>query len=122
MLDEEDLKMTNIYASAHEVEKAVRRSEEFSALKNAYEALKLDKEAFTQFKELQKNQIELRKKQFTGDIDGKDLVEFQEEVKKAARFPSLMKLESKEKALAEIVDELNGIMFKPIHELYQDKG
>ncbi|KRL99692.1 YlbF family regulator [Liquorilactobacillus satsumensis] len=113
--------MSNLYDAAYEFEDQIRQSAEFKALTKAYNQLKTDDEAFAEFKKLQKMQIEFGKKQVSGKVEQQDLDALTQEGKKASSYKALLELEEKEQTLAKIIDEVHGIMFKPVEELYTAK-
>ncbi|MBO8440918.1 MAG: YlbF family regulator [Firmicutes bacterium] len=98
-----------------------KKTDEFVALEKAYKNMKSNNEAFEEFKKFQKLQFSLRKK----DLSQEELTE--EEVKKAqdqaakiGSFDEIKDLMKKEKAVNDLLSDLNKILTDPIRDLYDE--
>lgn len=109
----------NIYDSANQLEQDLRSTQEYKDLKTAYDAVKADESAYQQFKEFQKAQIDFQNKQMQGSTQETDLDNIKELGAQVEKVKVIMNLMNKERALAQLIDEINQIMFKPVSELYQ---
>lgn len=109
----------NIYDSANQLEKDLRSTQEYKDLKAAYDVVKADESAYQQFKEFQKAQIDFQNKQVQGNIQESDLNDIKDLGEQVEKVEVIMNLMNKERALAQLIDEINQIMFKPVSELYQ---
>ncbi|KRM90351.1 YlbF family regulator [Liquorilactobacillus cacaonum] len=112
--------MINIYDSANQLEQDLRKTKEYADLKIAYEDVKKDPIAFKQFKEFQKTQIDFQNKQMQGTVQEQDIDSIKELGEQVEKVEVIMNLMNKEKILAQLIDEINQIMFKPVSELYED--
>lgn len=113
--------MSNIYDSAHEIERELRELPEFLALKEARNAVDSNEESKALFAEFQEFQQILQQKQMSGE-------EFSEEdTKKAGEISGKVQQDTlindlmmKEQSFSLIVNDLNGIIMTPVRELYQN--
>ncbi|UFU00470.1 YlbF family regulator [Radiobacillus kanasensis] len=113
--------MANMYDSAYDLEKAIRNSDEFQALKQAYETVMADEQAKKMFDDFRKTQIELQEKQ----MQGQEITE--EEVEKARKVVELVQqheqisnLMEQEQRLNVVINDVSRIITKPLEELYGD--
>lgn len=112
--------MVNIYDTANQLEKDFKESTQYKELKEAYEALKADEDAYACFKELQSLQEKMQHKQMQGGITEEDFKELQLVGERAKEFKTLQDLMVKEQGLSMLMDEISKIIFQPVQELYQD--
>lgn len=114
--------MVNVYDTANQLQEDLRKTQEFAALKEAFEELKKDEEAFNAFQDLRRAQMELQKREEAGtlgDIKPEEAKAMHEKGQKAASYDTVKKLMEKERALSATMDEINKIIFTPITELYE---
>ncbi|WP_077623151.1 YlbF family regulator [Sediminibacillus massiliensis] len=111
--------MPNIYDSAYELEKAIRDSEEFKGLKDAYDKVMADESAKKMFEDFRTTQMSLQEKQ----MQGQEITE--EEVESAKRVVELVqqheeisKLMEQEQRLNVVINDVSRIITKPLEELY----
>lgn len=110
----------NIYDSANQMERDLRETQEFVALKEAYEAMKQDAATFEMFKQFQTMQIQLQQKQYQGQQPSEDEIkQAQELAGKVGQVDSIKALMEKEKAVDQLLSDVNNVITKPIQELYQ---
>ncbi|MGO4864672.1 YlbF family regulator [Ligilactobacillus ruminis] len=113
--------MINIYDTANQMERDLRKTSQYQELQTAYEALKADEKAFKCFNEIHSLQEELQKKQMSGQKPTEDdFKKLQDLCKEADGYETLQTLMQKEQALSMMMDELSKIIFRPIQELYKD--
>lgn len=112
--------MINIYDNANDMAENLQKTQQFQDLQHAFDMLKLDAVAYGLFKQFQDKQIELQQKQAQGlEFAPDDLSKLQELGDKIKDIDAIKKLISKEQALAQLMDELNSIISKPIADLYK---
>ncbi|KGX92590.1 hypothetical protein N781_14765 [Pontibacillus halophilus JSM 076056 = DSM 19796] len=111
--------MANIYDVAYDLEKAVRNSEEFTGLKEAYEAVMADPEAKEMFDSFRNTQIELQQKQMQGqEISEEEVEQARGIVEKVQQHPQISKLMEQEQRLNQTINDISQIITKPLEELY----
>ena len=112
----------NIYDSANQIEREIREIPQFIELKEAFDLLKADEEAYKLFIEFQELQLSFQQKQMTGeefsDEDAEKAQSLTEQVQASEKIANLMQ---KEQAFSVIINDLNRIIMTPVKELYEDK-
>ncbi|GAJ25198.1 hypothetical protein JCM15457_53 [Liquorilactobacillus sucicola DSM 21376 = JCM 15457] len=112
--------MINIYDYANQLEQNLRQTEEYQELKKAYADVKADENSYKEFKKFQEAQMEFQNKQAKGELTDSDVDKIKSLGEKIEKKKVIMTLMEKERKLAQVMDEINKIMFKPVNELYQD--
>ncbi|GAA0471107.1 YlbF family regulator [Alkalibacillus silvisoli] len=114
--------MANIYDLAYDLEKGLRESEEFQALKNAYETVMNDPSTKQMFDNFRDTQLNLQQKQ----MQGEEITE--EEVNKAKQVVELVqqnedisKLMEEEQRLNTVIGDVSKIITKPLEDLYGEE-
>ncbi|HLR52378.1 MAG TPA: YlbF family regulator [Candidatus Avamphibacillus sp.] len=111
--------MSNIYDNAYGLEKAIRESNEFKALKEAYEAVmenEISKKLFEKFRD---TQMELQEKQMTGqDITEEEVEQARKVVEDVQQHEQIAKLMEEEQRLNLVINDVSRIITKPLEELY----
>ncbi|MFD1317826.1 YlbF family regulator [Loigolactobacillus zhaoyuanensis] len=109
----------NVYDTANKLEGELRQIDEFVALQATYDAMKQNKTAYDMFKQFQKVNIELQQKQMQGqELTDAEINKAHELADKVGKFDEVQALMEKEKAMSQIMDDLNQIITKPVQELY----
>lgn len=112
----------NIYDTANQLERDLRETDEFQKLEKAFNELNNDEEAkelYNQFRLVQQN---LQQKQMTGqELSEEDTQQAQELSTKVNENEVLTALIEAEKAVGQIIDDINQIALKPIQDLYQSQ-
>lgn len=109
----------HLYDHAYGLEKAMRKSPEFSHLKQMYAAVANDAAARTLFDEFRNVQLELQQKQIEGrDITEDEVMEAQEIANRVQQNPKVAKLMEAEQRMSMVITELNKIILKPLDDLY----
>ncbi|WP_155286543.1 YlbF family regulator [Lacticaseibacillus zhaodongensis] len=112
--------MINIYDNANTMAEALQQTQQYQDLKQAFDMLKLDAVGYGLFKQFQEKQLELQQQQSQGqDIDPDSLKKLQELGDKIKDIDAIKTLITKEQAMAQLMDELNAIVNKPISDLYR---
>lgn len=110
---------TNLYDQAYVLEKAVRRSTEFSHLKQMFEAVANDPAARDLFDEFRNVQLQLQHKQMEGlHITDEEVMKAQEIANRVQQHHKVAKLMDAEQRMSMIIAELNKIILKPLDDLY----
>lgn len=113
----------NLYDSAYELEKAVRSSEEYRLLQQAYAEVSADPSAKEMFEKFRNIQMQLQQKQMMGqDISQQEVEEAQQTVALVQQNAKISKLMEAEQRMSMIIAEMNKIIMKPLEELYGSLG
>ena len=111
-----------VYDSAYLLEKSIRESEEFAALKKQYQALNEDAEANKLFQEFRDIQLMLQEKQMTNQpIDPEEVIRAQELVQVVQQNEKITALMEAEQRMSNVIMEINKIVMKPLEELYNEQ-
>ncbi|GGC73742.1 UPF0342 protein YheA [Thalassobacillus devorans] len=111
--------MANIYDNAYDLEKAIRNSDEFQGLKEAYEAVMADEAAKKMFDNFRETQINLQQKQMQGqEITEEEVQQAQQVVQLVQQHEVISKLMEKEQQLNTVINDVSRIITKPLEELY----
>lgn len=111
--------MSNIYDSAYHMEKAIRESEEFEGLKEAYEAVMNNESAKRMFDNFRQTQMALQEKQMQGvDISEEEVEKARQVVELVQQHADISQLMEKEQRLNLVINDVSRIITKPLEELY----
>lgn len=112
--------IVNIYDTANQLERELRETDQYEALVEAHEAIKADEDANAVLGEFQALQQALYQKQQTGvEITEEEALQAQNVSGKMSENELTMELMNKERALNELLNEINGIIMKPVQDVYQ---
>lgn len=115
--------MSNMYDSAYDLEKAIRESDEFQTLKNAFEVVMNDPSAKEMFDNFRNTQINLQQKQMQGeDISEDEVEQARKVVELVQQHEDISKLMETEQQLNTVINEVSQIITKPLEELYGDSN
>ena len=94
----------NLYDYANQLEQALRDSDEYKAIKDAFSKVKDNEESKKLFDEFRETQLSFQQKQMQGEeIPEEDLAKMQAEQK-----------------MSQVFQEINQIIVKPLDEIYAD--
>ncbi|MFB1051116.1 YlbF family regulator [Paraliobacillus sp. JSM ZJ581] len=111
--------MANIYDSAYDLEKAIRNSDEFQALKRAYDTVMTDEIAKRMFDDFRNTQIELQEKQMQGqEITEEEVEKARKVVETVQQHEQISKLMEEEQRLNILINDVSRIITKPLEQLY----
>lgn len=111
--------MSNIYDNAYTLEKAIRDSEEFKALKEAYEGVMGNDVSKRMFEKFRDTQLDLQEKQMTGqDITEEEVDNARKVVESVQQHEQISKLMEEEQRLNLVINDVSRIITKPLEELY----
>jgi cell fate (sporulation/competence/biofilm development) regulator YlbF (YheA/YmcA/DUF963 family) len=109
----------NIYDSAYDLEKAIRESEEFKSLKNAYDAVMNEPSAKQMFDNFRDTQMSLQEKQMQGqEITEEEVERAKKVVELVQQHQGIAKLMEEEQRLNMVINDISRIITKPLEELY----
>ena len=112
--------MVNIYDTANQLESDLRKVSQYVDLKEAHENVKNDEDANEILTEFQNLQQSLYEKQHAGEeIDEELMNEAQVLSIKMSANDLTKDLMEKEQALNALLSEINGIIMKPVQEIYE---
>lgn len=115
--------MSNVYDQAYLLEKAVRESDGYQNLKSAFETVMGNPESKKLFEDFRNTQIQLQEKQMQGAEITEEEVEAAKTVVEAVQsHESISKLMEAEQHLNVIINEVSGIIMKPLEDLYGAPG
>ncbi|MUV36629.1 UPF0342 protein [Lentibacillus sp. JNUCC-1] len=111
--------MANITERAHDLEQAIRDSEEFQALQSAFEVVMQDDIARNMFHEFRNTQMTLQEKQMMGeDITEEEVQNAKQVVERVQQHEGISALMEKEEQMNQVVNEISQIITKPLEDLY----
>ena len=114
--------MSNIYDTANQLERDLRKLQEFKTVKESFEAIYADETAKALFDEFRTVNIELQQKQFSGqEITEEDIQKAQELGQKVSENEHIKALKEAEQRLNTIMQDINRIITNPLQELYSAK-
>ncbi|MFK2825873.1 YlbF family regulator [Bacillus sp. B190/17] len=109
----------NLYDLAYELEKGLRQSEEYTALKKLYEDVNADEEAKGIFMNFRNVQMKLQEKQMMGqDITEEEVQQAQKTMALVQQHSLISKLMQAEQKMSMTIADMNKIILKPLEELY----
>lgn len=112
--------VVNIYDTANQMERDLRDTQEFAALKEAHEAMRADANAFSMFQDFQNMQMKLQQKQMQGQQPTEDEIQAAQDLAgKVGEIEVVKTLMEKEQAVDQMLSQINQVITKPIQELYQ---
>ncbi|WP_026771787.1 MULTISPECIES: YlbF family regulator [Sediminibacillus] len=111
--------MANIYDSAYDLEKAIRESDEFKGLKEAYDKVMADESAKKMFDDFRTTQMQLQEKQMQGqEITEEEVEKAKGVVELVQQHTEISKLMEEEQRLNVVINDVSRIITKPLEELY----
>lgn len=113
--------MANIYDDAYNLEKAIRKSDEFQSLRTAFKKVMEDPGSRKMFEDYRNYQMELQLKQMQGEeISEEDMNKAQkrfEIIQQHTLIAELMKMEDR---MNVVMEDISRIVSKPLDEVYQE--
>ena len=111
----------NLYDHANQLEQALRESDEYQAIQNAYAKVKENQESKDLFDEFRETQLNFQQKQMQGEeIGEEELQKAQEQAQKIENDSNISELMAAEQNMSQIFQEINQIIVKPLDEIYAD--
>jgi cell fate (sporulation/competence/biofilm development) regulator YlbF (YheA/YmcA/DUF963 family) len=114
--------MSNVQQSAEQLADAIRQSEDFSTLKEAYDAVMTDEIAKKMFDDFRNTQIELQQKQMQGqEITEEEVEKARKVVETVQQHEAISKLMEEEQKVNEFINSISRTITKPLEELYNQQ-
>ncbi|MEB5783371.1 YlbF/YmcA family competence regulator [Staphylococcus pseudoxylosus] len=111
----------NLYDHANQLEQALRESDEYQAIQNAYAKVKGNQESKDLFDEFRETQLSFQQKQMQGEeIGEEELQKAQEQAQKIENDSNISELMAAEQNMSQVFQEINQIIVKPLDEIYAD--
>lgn len=111
----------NLYDHANQLEQALRESDEYQAIQNAYAKVKENQESKDLFDEFRETQLSFQQKQMQGEeIGEEELQKTQEQAQKIENDSNISELMAAEQNMSQVFQEINQIIVKPLDEIYAD--
>jgi len=112
--------MSQLYTIAQQLEQAIRTSDEFQQLKQAYETVRRDEATYRMFTQFRDIQMQLHEKQMMGaDISPEEVQQAQAVMALAQQNEKLVALMMLEQRMSTVISDINQIAMKPLEELYR---
>ncbi|TCP29296.1 cell fate (sporulation/competence/biofilm development) regulator YlbF (YheA/YmcA/DUF963 family) [Scopulibacillus darangshiensis] len=109
----------NLHDVAYDLEKAIRNSEEYQTLTDAYKAVNEDEMAKKMFDNFRNLQMTLQQKQMSGEtITEEEAQQAQQQVQVIQQHEAISKLMASEQRMSMLINDLNNIITKPLEDLY----
>lgn len=113
--------MVNIYDTANELSNQLKETQEYQGLKKAFDSLKAQKDIFETFKKFQQMQANAQQKQMTGQKLTQDEINaIQTIAKEMSSKPEVQTLMNQERAVDNMLQQLNRTITSPIQDIYKD--
>lgn len=110
---------TNIYDTANQLEREIRESSQYNALKEAFERIQaneISKKLFEEFSELS---VKLQSQQMTGqEMEEADLEKIQALTEQVGLDELISDLILKEQQMSYLINDLNRVITQPLSDLY----
>ncbi|AVP37388.1 YlbF/YmcA family competence regulator [Staphylococcus felis] len=111
----------NLYDYANNLEQALRESDEYQAIKKAYDKVKSNDESKKLFDEFRETQLKFQQKQMQGEeIAEDDLKQAQDQAQQIEKDENISELMAAEQKMSQVFQEINQIIVKPLDEIYAD--
>ena len=111
----------NLYDHANQLEQALRESDEYQAIQNAYAKVKENQESKDLFDEFRETQLSFQQKQMQGEeIGEEELQKAQEQAQQIENDSNISELMAAEQKMSQVFQEINQIIVKPLDEIYAD--
>lgn len=111
----------NLYDYANQLEQALRDSDEYKAIKDAFSKVKDNEESKKLFDEFRETQLSFQQKQMQSEeIPEEDLAKAQEQAQAIEKDENISELMQAEQKMSQVFQEINQIIVKPLDEIYAD--
>ncbi|MDO5374982.1 YlbF/YmcA family competence regulator [Staphylococcus rostri] len=111
----------NLYDYANKLEQALRESDEYKAIKDAYANVNANAESKKLFDEFRETQLNFQQKQMQGEqLTEEEIKQAQEQAQEIEKDANISELMNAEQKMSQVFQEINQIIVKPLDEIYQD--
>lgn len=104
---------------AQKLEEALRESNEYQAIKDAYDKVKANEESKKLFDEFRETQLKFQQMQGQ-QIEEEDLQKAQEQAQAIEKDENIAELMQAEQQMSQVFQEINQIIVKPLDEVYAE--
>lgn len=112
----------NLYDTANQLERELRQSPEYTALKDAFAAINADEEAKKIFEEFRLLTVKFQQMQMTNqEPTEEDIKQAQESAKVAQENEKVLALMKAEQAMSVLMEDLNRVITQPLAQIYQEQ-
>ena len=119
-LEKGGMMMSNLYDTANQLERELRQSDEFAAVKEAFEAVQQSEEAKALFEEFRDMNVKFQQKQMNGEeLTEEDMDYANDLYQKASSNEAIQTLMQAEQRLNVMMQDINRILTTSLQELYQ---
>ena len=119
-LEKGGMMMSNLYDTANQLERELRQSDEFAAVKVAFEAVQQSEEAKALFEEFRDMNVKFQQKQMSGEeLTEEDMNYANDLYQKASSNEAIQTLMQAEQRLNVMMQDINRILTTSLQELYQ---
>ncbi len=109
----------NIYDAANELERTIRKSDEYTRLMQAFKAVNEEEEAKKMFEGFREIQMKLQQKQMMGqDVSPEEMEEAQKTIALVQQNQKITELMEAEQRMSVVLADINQVIMKPLEELY----
>lgn len=113
--------MVNVYDSANQLAEDLKKTPEFTALKDAAAAVEKDEASRKLFKEMDEIQTKIMSAQQVGQPISQDIQKQYKELNdKVQKDSNIVKLLTAEQGLYKLIDDVQKTFTNPINDLYAD--
>jgi len=113
--------MPNIYDYAYDLEKAIRNSDEYKSLREAFEKVMNDSGSKKMFENFRNFQTELQIKQMQGEqITEEQVKDAQKRYEVIQQHPAISHLLAMEERMNVVMADVSQIVSKPLDEVYRE--
>lgn len=113
--------VVNIYDTANDLSRQLVETQEFQGLKNAFDELKADSDAFDSFKKFQQMQADAQQKQMKGQKPSDDEIKaIQTLAQEISGKQAVQNLMNQERQIDQMLQQLNKTITGPIQDLYSE--
>jgi|SRR5690625_1281136 len=113
--------MANIYDYAYDLEKAIRKSDEYENLRKAFKEVMADPSSRKMFEDFRRFQADLQLKQMQGEeISEEELVNAQKRFEVIRQHKLISELMAMEDRMNVVMEDISRIVSKPLDEVYQE--
>ncbi|QLK86343.1 YlbF/YmcA family competence regulator [Staphylococcus sp. 17KM0847] len=111
----------NLYDYANKLEQALRESDEYNAIKEAYAKVNENADSKKLFDEFRETQLNFQQKQMQGEqVTEEEIKKAQEQAQEIEKDSNISELMDAEQKMSQVFQEINQIIVKPLDEIYQD--
>lgn len=113
--------MANIYDYAYDLEKAIRNSDEYKSLRDAFKKVMEDPGSKKMFEDFRNQQTELQLRQMQGEeITEAEMTKAQKQFEVIRQHPAISALMAAEDRMNVVMEDVSRIVSQPLDEVYRE--